>query len=271
VSDPAAGAGGDGRLGYRHRRVQRIRRLAARPALRHQEEAFVVEGPKLVGEALAAGAAVEGVYAGPGYDHEVLTRAADAGVRIFRLAPGVLERVATTTSPQPVVAVVAMPTVDLGALEGSSLLVVCADLRDPGNLGTVLRSAEAAGADGVVTCAGTVDAFNPKCVRASAGSLFHVPLAPGPEAPAVLERLGAWGLQRAATVAHGGVPHDEADLTRPTALVLGNEARGLPPGVEGAIDLRLTVPIRGRAESLNVGMAAAVLCFEAARQRGRRR
>jgi TrmH family RNA methyltransferase len=119
----------------------------------------------------------------------------------------------------------------------------------------------------VVLCDGSVEAFNPKTVRASAGSLFHVPVVQGGVAGEVLDRLGAAGLRRLGAVATGGEAHTATDLTAPVALVLGNEASGLPPGVEGHLDGRVTVPLVGRSESLNVGMAAAVLCFEVARQR----
>jgi TrmH family RNA methyltransferase len=157
--------------------------------------------------------------------------------------------------------------VAIGELQDASLLVVCVDLRDPGNAGTVLRSAEAAGAGGVICADGTVDPFNPKTVRASAGSLFHVPVVRGGDALEVLDQVGRWGLQRLATVPRHGAAYTATDLTRPTAFVLGNEANGLPAGLEAGIDAEVTIPMAGRSESLNVGMAAAVLCFEALRQR----
>jgi len=229
----------------------------------------VVEGAKVLGEALDAGARVEAVYAAPGAPVDLLRRAADAGARVLDLAPGVLERVAGTVTPQPVIAVVAYVDVPLEELRVAGLVVVCVDVRDPGNLGTVLRSAEAAGAGGVICCDGSVDVYNPKAVRASAGSLFHVPVVAGGDPAGVLERLGAWGLRRLGSVARRGLDYAAVDLTGPTALVLGNEAAGLPDGLAaaGLLDAEVTIPMTGRAESLNVGMAAAVLCFEAARQR----
>ncbi|MFP5318905.1 MAG: TrmH family RNA methyltransferase [Acidimicrobiia bacterium] len=255
-------------LGFRHKRVQRVRRLLSQATYRRSERAFVVEGTKLVGEALEAGAALEGVYATAGaLGHPVVQEAATAGVRVFGLGPGVLERVTDTVTPQPVLAVAAMADVPLGELEGSTLIVICADVRDPGNLGTVLRSAEASGAGAVICCEGTVDVYNPKCVRASAGSVFHVGLVAGGEVLEVLEQVGAWGMRRLGTSAEGGDPYTSVDLTAPTALVLGNEAHGLPETVQGSLDGVVTIPMVGRSESLNVGMAAAVLCFEAARQR----
>lgn len=227
----------------------------------------MLEGAKLLEEALAAGVAIEGVYASTGADLAVLDRAHKAGLRIWTLADGVMERVADTVTPQPVMAVAAFVDRPLAEVASASPLVVCVDLRDPGNAGTVLRSAEAAGMGGVVCCDGAVDVYNPKTVRASAGALFHVPIAVGGEPLTVLDEIAERGMTRVGTVAAGGVPYTELDLTRPTALVLGNEAHGLPADVSARVDAHVTIPMAGRSESLNVGMAAAVLCFEAARQR----
>ena len=233
----------------------------------------MVEGVKVLTEALEAGVPVEAVFAAPGAPADLLDRALAAGARVHDLAPGVMERVAGTVTPQPVIATVPFVDTGLDALRSADLVVVCVDVRDPGNAGTVLRSAEAAGAGGVVFCDGSVDVFNPKTVRASAGSLFHVPVVAGGDPVDVLARLGEWGMCRLGAVAGGGSDYTAADLVRPTALVLGNEASGLPAAVTGAgvLDGEITIPMTGRSESLNVGMAAAVLCFEAARQRRARR
>jgi TrmH family RNA methyltransferase len=220
----------------------------------------VLEGAKLIAEALQAGAPLEAVFVAPGGEGDpVVARAADAGVRVSRLAPGVLERVAGTVTPQPLLAIAPWCDVPLDAVVDATFVVVAVDLRDPGNAGTVLRSAEGAGAGAVVLCDGSVEAFNPKTVRASAGSLFHVPVVVHPEPlPELTQR-------RLGTVAREGTPLDAVDLTDPVALVLGNEAHGLPAGAP--IDEWVTIPMVGRSESLNVGMAAAILCFEVARQR----
>jgi len=178
----------------------------------------------------------------------------------------VLERVADTVTPQPVAAIVRRTSVELGALQGARFLVVCVDVRDPGNLGTVLRVAEGSGAGGVICCEVYVDAYSPKTVRASAGSLFHVPVVAGGEPLEVLDRMGRWGVHRLGTDAHRGAPYDSVDFTVPTAVVLGNEAHGLSDDLAAALDGTVSIPMVGRTESLNVGMAAAVLCFERARQ-----
>jgi len=256
-------------LGFTSARVKRLRQLMERSSVRAREGAFVVEGPTLVADALDAGAELECLFVASGARVPVVDRAVATGVRVFDLAPGVLERVAGTTTPQPVLAVARAVDVDLSELAGMSLVVVCVDIRDPGNLGTVLRSAEASGAGGIICCDGSVDVYNPKCVRASAGSLFHTRIVARGEPVKVLGTLGGWGLRRLGTRAGDGDPYDRADLAGPTALVLGNEAHGLPPSVATSLDGWVSIPMEGRAESLNVGMAAAVLCFEAARQRRR--
>ena len=194
----------------------------------------------------------------------------DAGARIFELEEGVLARVAGTVTPQPVMAVVRMPVHTMADVlaRQPQLVVVCVDVRDPGNAGTVVRSAWAAGADAVVCCEGTVDMWNPKAVRSSAGAVLHVPVVAAPAPAAALEEIGRWGLHRWGTVSEGGEDYAAADLTQPCAFVLGNEAAGLPlDELQGGLDGLVSIPMAGGAESLNVGMAAAVLCFEAVRQR----
>ncbi|MGH9182832.1 MAG: TrmH family RNA methyltransferase [Acidimicrobiales bacterium] len=255
-------------LGLGHQKVKRLRLLVRRRRLRAGQRAFVIEGPNLIAEALAAGIAVESVFVAPGGEAEpVLAQALASGARVHRLGGGVLERVAGTVTPQPVIAVARWCDVALADVRDPTLVVVCAEVRDPGNAGTVLRSAEAAGADAVVFCDGSVDVFNPKCVRASAGSLFHVPVVAGGDGRVVLEEVGRRGLRRLATVAAAGAPYDQVDLTVPVAVVVGNEAHGLPDGLRPGLDGELTIPMAGRTQSLNVGMAAAVICFEAQRQR----
>jgi len=236
----------------------------------------VVEGEKLVAAAIAADAPLEAVYVAPGYAGPLAGSSSPVGVVAQTLAPGVLERVSATVTPQPVIGVVTMVETDLPALRravaaGAGPVVVCVDVRDPGNLGTVLRSAQAAGAAGIVCCHGTADAYAPKCVRASAGAVFQLPMVSGGPPVEVLEELGSWGMRRLGARSAGGTAYDTTDLTGPVALVLGNEAHGLSPELEALLDGLITIPMAAPAESLNVGSAAAIICFEAARQRRTRR
>ncbi len=231
----------------------------------------MAEGIELVRTALEAPVRLESLFlgAGSGADpdvRELAEVAAARGARVFELAPGVLERVADTVTPQPVLAVLPMLDVALEAVAPSELIVVCVGLRDPGNAGTVIRSADAAGAGAVVWCGDSVDPYNPKTVRSSAGSLFHLPLvtATGTE---VLGVLGALGYRRLAAAPRQGVDYATVDWRRPTAIVLGNEASGLDPALAATLDGSVVIPMGGRAESLNVGVAGAVLCFESLRQR----
>ena len=191
------------------------------------------------------------------------SRVRAAGLRIAALKDGVLERVGTTVTPQPVLAVASASPSDPEQLGRDGLVLIGAGLADPGNVGTLLRSAEAAGAAGIVLSAGSVDAYNPKVVRASAGAIFGVALVEGWTVMEALDAMRATGRTCVGTRAEGGVAYHETDLARPTAVVLGNEAHGLPADLGAALDGWVTVPMRGPAESLNVAMAGTVLCFEA--------
>lgn len=229
----------------------------------------MVEGPSVLAAALAAGAEVEGVYLAPDPPAKVLEVAGEAesrGARVFELAEGVLERVADTVTPQPVLAVVRQPPNAWEQLRQATLTVVLAGVRDPGNAGTVVRSAAAAGADLVVFGEGSVDPYNPKTVRASAGALLAVPLASGPTLEALAE-LRAGGSRVLAAVVRGGVPHHAVAWGDRLALVLGNEAAGVDATVAAACDSQVSIPMPGPVESLNLASAAAVLLFEAVRQR----
>jgi RNA methyltransferase, TrmH family len=189
------------------------------------------------------------------------------GIRVFPLESGVLERVADTVTPQAVLGVVGAIDVPLAALGATDLVVVLEDVRDPGNVGAIVRSADAAGADGVICLAGTSDLYNPKVVRASAGSIFHLPIVTEVAAGDLLTELGARGCALLATVASGGFDYALGSWPPAVALVLGNEANGVSPALQRACGGAISIPIAGAAESLNVAMASTVLLFEAARRR----
>ena len=263
-------------MAFTHRRVRRLRGLLQKRSARWSERVFVAEGAELLRTALRAGRAIESVYVAPSGADDPLTREAcdgalAAGARLFALAPGVLERVADTVTPQPVLSV--LPMLDepmapgAGRPEDHPLIVVTVDVRDPGNAGTVLRTADAAGVSSVIFSGDSVDPYNPKTVRASAGSLFHVPFTVQADPVLLATSLAAAGYRTLATMVREGDDYAALDWSVPTALFLGNESSGLGAEVVEAIGGSVVVPMEGRAESLNVGMACAVICFEALRQR----
>jgi TrmH family RNA methyltransferase len=180
------------------------------------------------------------------------------------LAPGVAGRVADTVNTQGLFGLARLTRVRREGTDGATLLVVAARLNDPGNAGTLVRSAAGAGADAVVLGVGSVDAYNPKVVRASAGACFAVRIVEGVPTVEILQALGAAGVRCLGASATDGAPPETIDLTVPTAFVLGHEAHGLESGLP--LDGHVTIPMRA-AESLNVAMAGTTLLFEAARQR----
>ena len=237
----------------------------------------MIEGPKLIEVALATGANIQAVYLDTAESTEVHLRLAEqcaaSGAKAFELQPGVLARVCDAVTPQPIAAVVAMVDRSLAALteideNAGMMALVCVEMQDPGNAGTVLRSAGASGAGAVIFTSGSVDVYNPKSVRASAGALFTMPaVVADVAAEDALEQLGRFGWRRLGTTPRGGCDYAEMDLSGRTALVLGNESRGLESALASRLDAFVTIPMSGRAESLNVATAASIVCFEAARQR----
>jgi len=234
--------------------VRRLRRLLTDRGARRDESAFVIEGSLLVAEAVAAGWAVEVQYVAPGAQPIAV-----AGP-VLVLGPGVAERVAATQTPSGLFAIVTVPPTPSDVVDRADFVVVADRIADPGNLGTVLRSAEAAGVGLVVTTPGTVDHLNPKVIRASAGSLFHVPVV-----AATLHEVAAAGLRLIGTSSHRGAPHTDGDWSGRIAIVAGSESHGVAD--DAPIGEWVRIEHRGRAESLNVAMAVTIVCFEAAQAR----
>lgn len=222
-------------------------------------------------EALAAGMVLQEAFLAPDPDEDLRERLLGADVAVHHVTAEVLARSVDTVTPQGVAAIASRPEVPLrealDAAAAGPLTLVLVDVADPGNAGTLLRAAEAAGAAAVLFCGRSVDPCNPKCVRASAGALFHVRASVEGDAVRVLEQLASAGVTTASTVVRDGTPYDSADLTGPVAIVLGSEAHGLGRDVLDLLDLHLTIPMAGRSESLNVAMAGSILSFEALRQR----
>jgi len=245
-------------------RLKELRRLLAAPS----RELAAVEGPNLVEEALHAGLRVRTVFAPLGAEEFVAGLGLAEGTEILLAARELLGAALATESPQPIAAVVEPPAWSWDDLLGvkNPLIVVLAGLQDPGNLGTILRSAEAFGATGVVSLPGTVSAWNPKAVRASAGSLFRLPLVVAQPEEA-FARLREAGVRIWTTAVRDANPAPKAALASPVAIIIGNEGNGVPPEVAEQADAALTIPCPGPVESLNAGIAASILLYEASRQR----
>jgi RNA methyltransferase, TrmH family len=239
--------------------------LAARKLLRRSERtragAFLVEGPLVVAEALQHGEVQDlFVDADAPFAADWLARGAVA------VSGRVIEALTETPTPQGVVAVARMQTAAPSEVSGD-LVVVLSDVRDPGNAGTLVRSAVAAGASAVVFCSGSVDPFNPKTVRSTAGLIFQVSLVAGVALEVVAPELRDKGFLMIGANAASIRSHEEVDLTGRVALVLGNESWGIDKSSARLLDDVVGIPMPGPAESLNVGIAGSILLFEAVRQR----
>lgn len=246
--------------------VKAARGLARQPS-RHGDS-LLVEGPHAVAEAAGKLRQVFLTEAALREHPRLVAAARRDGAEVVTVSEDVCAAIATTRTCQGVVAVAALPPAPLAdALAAARLVLVCCEVGDPGNAGTIVRTADAAGADAVVFAGASVDPRNPKVVRASAGSLFHLPVVHGVGWAEVERACRRAGLRLVAADAAAPARYTDVDLAGPTALVVGNEAHGLDPRVRAGCDLAVSVPIHGRAESLNVAAAVAVLTYEAARQR----
>ncbi len=257
-------------------RVAAARQLTRR-SRRDRQRRFLAEGPQAVREALfvepGESGAVEALFATPAaLDRwpDLGERAVHHGVPVSLVDEAGMAGLSETVSPQGLVAVCSFLDVPLSGLAGPlRLAAVLAEIQDPGNAGTVLRTADAAGAGAVVFCQGSVDPYNGKCVRSSAGSLFHPPVVRGGSVADVVQSLRDAGLQVLAADGAGESDldqlADDGTLAAPTAWLFGNEARGLPDELAALADARVAIPIHGRAESLNLAAAAAVCLYASAR------
>ncbi|WP_308257700.1 TrmH family RNA methyltransferase [Pseudonocardia lacus] len=255
--------------------------MAARKLLRRagrdRAGRFLVEGAQAVREALDGARVRELLLTAAAAERhrELVDAAAAAGARISPVTERAAESLSDTVTPQGLVAVCDLLDVPLAEALGERprLVAVCAGIADPGNAGAVVRVADAAGADAVLLAGDTVDPHNPKAVRASTGSVFHLPLARERDTGAVLDACRSAGLALLVADGHGELDlHDPAAapvLAGPVAWIFGGEAHGVPDEVAGLADHRVRVPIYGRAESLNLATAAAVCLYASAGERRR--
>ena len=236
---------------------------------RRRAARFLAEGPNLVEAALRRGL-VSDVFA----TEDAAARFADllAGTPTQLVTERAAKALSDTVTPVGLVAVCAIPDAGLEQVlaEAPTLVAVPVGVSEPGNAGTIIRVADAMGADAVVLAGPSVDPYNGKCLRASAGSIFSIPVIAEPDTDAVVAGLRDDGLQVLATVLDGSVSLDDVDLARPTAWLFGPEAHGLPPDVVELATARVRIPMAGNAESLNIGSAAAICLYQSARASRRR-
>jgi TrmH family RNA methyltransferase len=265
-------------MGIRSPRVKAARQLGKR-AFRERGRLFLAEGPQAVREALRQPGVLTEMFVtsqGIGRHAELAAQAASQGITVHEVSGEVMAELAQTITPQGLLGVCRFVDVPLSALLTAGapqrrlqLVTVLANVRDPGNAGTVMRTSDAAGADGVIFAAASVDPYNSKCVRSSAGSLFHLPVVASVPLAEAIHGLHEAGLQVLA--ADGSATRfldapDGPDMSRPTAWLFGNEAWGLPDELLALADDVVAVPIYGQAESLNLAAAAAVCLYASARQ-----
>jgi TrmH family RNA methyltransferase len=248
--------------------VKRVRALADRKQRRLQD-AFVVEGLQPVWRAVAAGRRLELLVMAPELlaNRAALDMVADreaAGVRVLRVSAELFRRLSDRDGPAGLLAVVGghLGGLDELCVQPDSVFVVLHQLANPGNIGTIVRTADAAGAGGVILLGSTADPLSAASLKASMGSLFAVPTVAVADQQELLEWARAHELTVVAMTGSGSQSLWEADLARPVLVLLGNEGAGLPPELIAAADLRLRIPMGGTAESLNVAAAAAVVLYE---------
>ena len=259
-------------------------RAALRASAPEEDGWLGLEGPHLVEEALASGLEFSAILVSASGEHHFekllqadstfVARGALKNVRILRTSNKLFAGVAGTETPQGIAALVRAPNRAFEDLLGGDvpLVVVLVGVQDPGNVGTVVRSAEAFGATGVLAARGTAHPWSPKALRASAGSALRLPVISGIAAPVALAQLRVMGLKLFAAsvepVAASSASPAASDLRGPSAILIGNEGAGLPAEIDRSADARLQIPIASAVESLNAAVAASVLLYEAARQRG---
>ncbi|MGA2052508.1 MAG: RNA methyltransferase [Opitutales bacterium] len=256
-------------------RVQNLAKLNDR-AHREAQGRFLIEGHREIERALARAGTIEEIYFcpehfRPGQGDTLLEKAAQAGMPLCRLAPSAFEKVSLREGPDGLLGIGRTWRTSLAdlPLSATPLVLVVEGVEKPGNLGALLRSADAAGADAVIACGAATDWFNPRVVRNSQGTLFSLPVAVA-ESAETLTFLRTNKLTMVATTPDTEKTYWDADLVGPTAVIVGGEKDGLTTWWLEAADARVRIPMSGRADSLNVAAAAALVLYEAARQRRKR-
>ena len=237
-------------------------------------DAMLLDGEHLIEEALGSGVAIEVAAFGERLGNGPLAdRLRREGVKVVLVTDAVLGAVSPVQTPSGVVGIARRPASSLEGVFATKpqLIAVLHDVQDPGNVGAVVRAAEGCGATGVLCSQRTADPFGWKALRGAMGSTFRLPVAAGQPLDEAIATARAGGLRVFATTARGGTPLPDCDLRGPAAVVFGGEGAGLPAAIIEAADARLTIPMKAPVESLNVAIAAALVLYEAARQRHRNR
>jgi len=257
-----------------NRHVKRLRALATRKGRRTHGQ-FLVEGVRALEEALAGGLELATVAHCPALiaserAAELARELAASGAQVLEMAQAPFRAFSQVQAPEGIAAAVTIPATGLDDLPADAdLLVAAVDVRDPGNMGALLRTADAAGAQGFIAAGSCVDLYDPKVVRATAGSIFHLPAVDDVSIAELPGWARAQGMRSIAACLDDALPHTAIRYPRRVLVMVGNEANGLPAEVAGEADVRAYIAMPGRAQSLNVAVAAGVLIWEILRQRGR--
>lgn len=259
--------------GASHSSVKRYRELARNSPTNGLERELLLDGPHLLFEAHASGLSIESAaFEQDAFNDPAIRTLAEqllaGGADVFIVSRKTLESMSPVRSPAGAVGIArrTLPSLTEALASSNALIVVAHDVQDPGNVGGIMRTAEAAGATAFVATASTADPLGWKALRGSMGSALRLPIARG-EIGDVLRTLRAAGIETSALVPRTGRPLFESDFRRPSALLLGSEGAGVPEGVLQHVDQSITIPMHQPVESLNVGVAAALVLYEAFRQR----
>ena len=251
-------------LSASNKRIKNIQALQRSSKDRRQAGVFIAEGVKMYKEAPKA--LLQEVYLTP----EVLSEVGEPTVPYYLVSSEVFSKISDTQTPQGVLCVLKRPEMSLEELldiRKTQLLLLLENLQDPGNLGTILRVGEAAGVTGIVMSKGCVDIFNPKVIRSTMGSIYRMKFTVCEDILEAVKEIKSAGITTYAAHLHGSLGYTEYDYKKPTCFFIGNEGNGLSDEITALADKRLLIPMEGSVESLNAGIAAAVLSYEAHRQR----
>jgi len=242
-------------------KIQNIRNLQGKASVRKKEGKFVIEGPRLIKEAL-----LDIEYIVYSKEHKVMIKAKEMGIPCYEVSDKEYRKLSDVVTPQGIMAVVEQSSPTIDDIKGP-LVIACIDIQDPGNMGTIIRAADATNVSGIITSKGCVDIYNQKTIRSTAGSIFHVPVVQSRDIACDVSILKGKGYKIIATDTTGIESFWQTDLKEKVVILIGNEGAGLSKDILDLADVVVSIPIPGKAESLNAAMCASVIIYEALRQR----